>query len=182
MSTPHSTALRGISWFVRLTNLLAALGTFWIFILMGLVVADVAGRNLFDMPLTGVAEFAGLSVAAIVFLQLGTGVYGGRMTRAGFLVDIIERVFPRVRLALEVLYMLVGCVIFALLAYVAWPELVQSWQSNEFYGVRGLYMIPGWPFRALVVIGAAMASLAYLLKVPVLLCRGLVEQEGRRDE
>ena len=172
MSTPHSTALRGISWFVRLANLLAALGTFWIFILMGLVVADVAGRNLFDMPLTGVAEFAGLSVAAIVFLQLGTGVYGGRMTRAGFLV----------RLALEVLYMLVGCVIFALLAYVAWPELVQSWQSNEFYGVRGLYMIPGWPFRALVVIGAAMASLAYLLKVPVLLCRGLVEQEGRRDE
>ncbi|EWG99297.1 hypothetical protein [Halomonas sp. BC04] len=62
-----------------------------------------------------------------------------------------------------------GCVIFALLTYVAWPELVQSWQSNEFYGVRGLYMIPGWPFRALAVIGAAMATLAYLLLIPALL-------------
>lgn len=175
MSTTHTTALRGINWFVRLANLLAALGTLWIFILMGLVVADVAGRNFFDLPLTGVAEFAGLSVAAIVFLQLGTGVYGGRMARAGFFIDIIERRFPRVRLALDVIYALVGCVIFALLACVAWPELVESWQSNEFYGVRGLYMIPGWPFRALVMIGAVMASLAYLFLVPALLCRGPVE-------
>lgn len=175
MSTTHTTALRGINWFVRLANLLAAFGTLWIFILMGLVVADVAGRNFLDMPLTGVAEFAGLSVAAIVFLQLGTGVYGERMTRAGFFIDIIERRLPRVRLALDVIYALVGCVIFALLAWVAWPELIQSWQSNEFYGVRGLYMIPGWPFRALVVIGAVMASVAYLFSVPTLLRRGLAE-------
>jgi len=169
--TPNATSSVA-GWFVRLADLLAALGTFWIFVLMTLVVADVAGRNFFDAPLTGVAEFAGLSVAAIVFLQLGAGILSGRMTRAGFLIDLIGRRLPRVRLALEVVYALAGCVIFALLAYSAWPELVQSWQSNEFYGVRGLYMLPGWPFRALAVIGAVMATLAYLFLIPVLLRRG----------
>ncbi len=172
MSITHNATPSGVGWFVRLADLLAALGTFWIFVLMSLVVADVAGRNFFDTPLTGFAEFAGLSVAAIVFLQLGAGIIGGRMTRAGFLIDMIGRRLPRLRLALDVVYALVGCVMFALLTYVAWPELVQSWQSNEFYGVRGLYMIPGWPFRALAVIGAAMATLAYLFLIPVLLRKG----------
>lgn len=171
MSTTSNETPAGIGWFVRLANLLAALGTFWIFVLMGLVVADVAGRNFFDTPLTGVAEFAGLSVAAIVFLQLGAGILGGRMTRAGFFIDMIGRRLPRLRLALDVIYALVGCVIFGLLTYIAWPELVESWQSDEFYGVRGLYMIPGWPFRALAVVGAAMGSLAYLFLIPVLLKR-----------
>lgn len=172
MSITHNATPSGVGWFSRLADLLAALGTFWIFVLMSLVVADVAGRNFFDTPLMGVAEFAGLSVAAIVFLQLGAGILGGRMTRAGFLIDMIGRRLPRLQLALDVVYALVGSVIFALLTYVAWPELVQSWQSNEYYGVRGLYMIPGWPFRALAVIGAAMATLAYLMLIPALLCRG----------
>lgn len=175
MSTTHNANPAGTGWFMRLANVLAALGTFWIFVLMGLVVADVAGRNFFDTPLTGVAEFAGLSVAAIVFLQLGAGVLGGRMTRASFFIDMLGRRLPRLRLALDVVYALAGCVIFALLTYIAWPELVQSWQSDEFYGVRGLYMIPGWPFRALAVIGAAMASLAYLFLIPALLRRGAAD-------
>jgi TRAP-type C4-dicarboxylate transport system permease small subunit len=162
----------GVGWFVRLADLLAALGTCWIFLLMSLVVADVAGRNFFGTPLTGVAEFAGLSVAAIVFLQLGAGILGGRMTRAGFLINLIDRRLPRLRLALDVIYALVGCAIFALLTYSAWPEVVQSWQSDEFYGVRGIYMLPGWPFRTLAVIGAAMATLAYLFLIPILLQQG----------
>lgn len=169
MSIIKNRATSSISWFARLANLLAAFGTFWVFILMGAVVADIAGRNFLNTPFTGVAEFAGLSVAAIVFLQLGAGIFGGRMTRSAFLIDRLGRHFPRLRLALDVLYALVGCVIFALLAYIAWPELVDSWRRNEFYGVRGIYMIPGWPFRALAVIGAVMGSLAHLFLIPGLL-------------
>lgn len=184
-TTTQKTTQRGIGWFVRLANFLATLGTLWIFVLMGLVVVDVDGRNFFGLPLTGLAEFAefaGLSVVAIVFLQLGTGVHNRRMTRAGFLIDRIARRLPRVRLALDVAYALAGCVIFALLAWVAWAELVESWRSSEFYGVRGLYMIPGWPFRALVVIGAAMASLAFLFLVPALLSDAPDGTRGLSDE
>lgn len=171
MTNTRNNTSSGAIWFERLAYLMAGLGTVWIFLLMGIVVADVAGRNFLDMPLKGVSEFAGLSVASIVFLQLGAGIIGGRMTRAGFLIDRIGRRLPRLRLALDVVYALVGCVMFALLTYAAWPEVQQSWQSNEFYGVRGIYMFPGWPFRLLAVVGSAIATLAYLFLIPVLLRR-----------
>lgn len=155
--------------FQWVASVLAAVGTLWIFVLMGLVVADVAGRNFFDAPLTGVAEFAGRSVVAIVFLQLAAAVAGGRLTRAGFLLQIVERRLPRLRISLDVVYSLVGATLFAVLAYAAWPEFAHAWTGDEFFGVRGVYMLPTWPFRGLIVLGSAMAALAFLLTLPGLL-------------
>ena len=147
----------------RLAELLAAIGTLWIFFLMFLIVADVAGRNFLDRPITGVAEFAAHSVVAIVFLQLTAGITSGRMTRSDSLLQLIWRRVPAVGRGLEVLYALVGAVVFAVLAYVAWPELMTAWRGNEFFGVRGVYMVPTWPFRGLLVVGSALAALVYLL-------------------
>jgi TRAP-type C4-dicarboxylate transport system permease small subunit len=74
-----------------LANAMAAIGTVWIFLMMLLIVADVLGRNFFDAPITGVAEFAARSVASIVFLQLAAAVCSGRMTRSDFLLRIIGK-------------------------------------------------------------------------------------------
>ncbi len=81
--------------FRRLANVLAAIGTLWIFFLMFLVVADVVGRNFLDSPITGVAEFAARSVAAIVFLQLAAAILSGKMTRSDFLLRLLARRSPR---------------------------------------------------------------------------------------
>ncbi len=75
-------------------NVLAAIGTAWIFVLMLLVVADVLGRNFLDAPITGVAEFAARSVASIVFLQLAAAICTGRMTRSDFLLRMLGRRSP----------------------------------------------------------------------------------------
>lgn len=147
----------------RFANLLAAIGTLWIFFLMFLVVADVAGRNFLDRPITGVAEFAANSVVAIVFLQLTAGILSGRMTRSDTLLQAIWRRRPGVARAMEVLYALIGAVVFAVLAYVAWPELAAAWQGNEFFGVRGVYMVPTWPFRGVLVLGSVLGAVVYLM-------------------
>lgn len=147
----------------RFSNFLAATGTLWIFFLMFLIVADVAGRNFLDRPITGVAEFAANSVVAIVFLQLGAGILSGRMTRSDTLMQVIWRRSPGLGRALEVLYALIGAVAFGVLAYVGWPELISAWKGNEFFGVRGVYMVPTWPFRALLVLGSTLAAVIYLL-------------------
>ena len=94
-------------------NVLAAFGTVWIFVLMMLVVADVLGRNFFDAPITGVAEFAARSVASIVFLQLAAAICTGRMTRSDFLLRLIGRRSPSAVKAIEVLYVVVGALLFA---------------------------------------------------------------------
>lgn len=159
--------------FQRVANALAAIGTAWIFFLMFLIVADVLGRNFLDRPITGVAEFAGRSVVAIVFLQLGAAIGSGRMTQSEFL---LERFPQGLRNGIESLFALVGVALFAILAYISWPELVDAWQADEFFGVRGVYTVPTWPFKALLVIGSVMAAAAYLLTVPALLRRGADSQ------
>lgn len=152
----------------RVAELLAALGTLWIFALMMLVVADVVGRNLLDAPITGVAEFASRSVASIVSLTLAAAICGGRMTRSDFLPRLLGARAPGLVRALDVANALLGALLFAALAVIGWPELVRSWQGNEYFGVQGVATMAAWPFRGLLVGGAAVAALAYLLAIPPL--------------
>ena len=152
-------------------NVLAAVGTAWIFVMMLMVVADVTGRNFLDAPITGVAEFAAQSVASIVFLQLAAAICTGRMTRSDFLLQFIARRSTAALRGLEVFNVLIGAALFAVLAVVAWPEFMDARRSAEFFGVQGVYTVPTWPFKLLIVLGSAMAALAYLLCVPALLRR-----------
>ena len=147
---------------------LAAVGTVWIFLMMMLVVADVVGRNFLDRPITGVAEFAARSVASIVFLQLAAAICAGKMTRSDFLLRLIGARSLTALRVLEVGNALLGTVLFVALAFIAWPELTQAWQANEFFGVQGVYTVPTWPFRALIVGGSLVAAAAYLLQIPTL--------------
>jgi len=155
-------------------NLLASVGTAWIFVIMCLVVADVIGRDFLDRPIAGVSEFSARSVASIVFLQLAAAICSGRMTRSDFLLNLIGKRSPLAVTILEVLSALVGVALFAALALIALPEFINSWNSNEFYGVQGVYSVPAWPFRGLIVAGSIAGSICYLLTIP-----GILRQHGQ---
>ncbi len=153
-------------------NLLASVGTIWIFLIMCLVVADVVGRDFLNAPITGVAEFSARSVASIVFLQLAAAICSGRMTRSDFLLNLIGRRSPAAVTVLDVFNALVGAILFAALAAIAWPEFRNSLSAGEFYGVQGVYSVPAWPFRALIMAGSVAAALCYLLTIPGIVRRG----------
>jgi TRAP-type mannitol/chloroaromatic compound transport system permease small subunit len=152
-----------------LLDALAAIGTIWIFGLMLLICADVIGRSFLNAPITGVAEIAAHSVVGIVFLQIGATIYHGRMTRADFLIDRIVAAAPWLGRLLEALFLLIGAAVMAFVAQAAWPGLWNSMALREFFGVQGLFTVPTWPFRALIVLGGGAGALAYLaLLVPTL--------------
>lgn len=155
-------------------KVLAAIGTVWIFVMMLAVVADVVGRNFLNLPITGVAEFAARSVASIVFLQLAAAICSGRMTRSDFVLNIMKRRAPRLAKCQEVFNVLLGCFLFFALAAISWPEYTASLTSNEFFGVQGVYTVPTWPFRGLIVLGSLFAAFAYLFCLP-----GLLRQRAR---
>lgn len=143
---------------------LSSVGTIWIGALMLLIVADVAGRNFLDAPITGVSEIAGHSVVAIVFLQTAAAIMQGRLTRADFLFRRIAGASPTVAGLIESLFCLTGAVVFALIVWASWDKALNAWTVGEFFGVQGVFTIPTWPFRGIIVLGSALASLAALYR------------------
>lgn len=144
--------------------LLSSIGTVWIGGLMLLVVADVIGRNFLNAPITGVSEIAARSVVAIVFLQVSHAILQGRLTRADFLIRRIGARLPLTRRGLEAGFALAGAIVFALIVWASWGKTVTSWTTAEFFGVQGVFTIPTFPFRAITIIGAALACLCCLYR------------------
>lgn len=145
-----------------LLDALAAIGTIWILALMLLICADVVGRSFLNAPITGVAEIAAHSVVGIVFLQIGATIYHRRMTRADFLIVRLVAAAPVLGRLLEALFVLLGAAVMALIAQAAWPGMWNSIALREFFGVQGLFTVPTWPFRGLIVLGGAAGAIAYL--------------------
>ncbi|OWX98804.1 hypothetical protein B6V76_18500 [Thioclava sp. IC9] len=141
-------------------NAMAAVGVLWIFAIMLLIVADVAGRNFLAAPIIGVAEIAARSVVAIVFLLLPAAALNGTLIRSDFVMRGLQRLSPRAVQILDGMFGLAGAVIFGLVALAAWPDTHDAWVSSEFFGVRGVWTLPTFPFHLLVVLGASVTSLA----------------------
>ena len=148
--------------FTRIIDVMAALGTIATFALMFLVVADVAGRDLFKAPIKGVAEIAGQAIICIVFLQLASAINAGRMTRADFLLDILGGQRAKIVQILELVFALLGALAIGIMAYAAIRPLEDAWTGNEFFGVQGYFTFPTWPTHVLVFMGSVMATLAFL--------------------
>jgi TRAP-type C4-dicarboxylate transport system permease small subunit len=142
---------------------LATVGTIWIGLMMCLIVADVVGRNFLNSPITGVAEICGRSVVAIVFLQISAAILSGQLTRSDMLLRFFEARLPRLATSLEILFSLIGAIVFLLILYASWPPALESWRTGEYFGVRGVFTIPTLPFRGIIVLGCALAALSSVL-------------------
>ncbi len=151
--------------FGRLIDGLNAIGSVVIAAVMLLMCADVAMRNLFNQPIDGVAELVATSIIIVVFLQLPATLRHGRMSRADLYIDPLLARNPRAGKRLRALFSLVGVFACGVIAYATWPVLIRAWQDGEFWGVEGVFTFPTWPMRAVVLLGAALAAVQYLLLV-----------------
>ena len=135
-------------WVVALNSI----GTAWIFLLMLLINADVLARYLFNSPIDGVPELVALSIVGIVFLQLSDAVRAGRLTRSdGFFSRVIAR-RPKLGHALNIFYDLCGMAFFVAILVGIGPILVEAWQGDYYVGTEGIFTVPEWPIRLVLVI------------------------------
>ena len=155
---------------------LNSVGTLWILVLMVVVNGDVVGRTLFNAPIPGVAEFGRLSIVGIIFLSLAHALRQGRITRADALLRKLETRVPAVSAAIETGFALAGAALFAVLVYGSAPFLVDSWRSNEYAGVEGYVTFPIWPVRLVILVGAGLSCLQFVL----IAWRELGRSAGRR--
>jgi tripartite ATP-independent transporter DctM subunit len=142
---------------------LAAVSSAWIFAIMVLICADILMRNLFNAPISWAVEFIALSVPATVLLLMPNAVSERRLVRAELAIVPLEKRRPRVAAVFNLTFMLIGAFLFLKILVWAWPDFIKAYETGEFAGARGAYMIPVWPFKLALIIGAGFA-LVQLIK------------------
>jgi len=132
------------------------LGSALILILMALVGVDVAGRNLFGNPVSGVPEMVTLSIVAIVFLQIPQALRSGRMTRSDAFPDWLARTRPAMARALNTGFDLIAIWIIWVIISTTWPMFTRAYQRGEFIGAVGDFIAPVWPVKLTLLVGGAL--------------------------
>lgn len=145
--------------FHRLMYLLNLLGALWVVLIMVLITADVVGRAFFNLPLFGVPEIVTVSVVGLVWCMMAHTLKIGAHLRSTILLD---RMSPTVKRWVEMLSCLMGVAMFALIIYSGWNNMVEAWKIGEFVGEEPV-RVPTAPVRTLVLIGAALTSLQFLV-------------------
>lgn len=159
MAEQGNVVTRAFSKFVAGLN---SVGGALIFAMIVMINLDVFSRFLFNAPIDGVTELVELSIVAIVFLQLADAVRNGRLTRSeGLFLKIQER-SPRVGHVLSIVFDIAGAVFFITIIAGSIPRFIEAWERGYFSGNKGIFVVPVWPVRLVIVIGAITVVIVFL--------------------
>ncbi|MDP5219664.1 TRAP transporter small permease [Ruegeria sp. 2205SS24-7] len=153
----------------RVANSLAitanALGTLVVLALVVILNFDVVARGLFSAPLRGTYEMVQFSVVMIVFLQLADVVRVDRLTRSDGFLNLLHHRRPGLTGNLRRIINAISAIFMGLIAYVTFPEFLHMWETQDYFGVPGLFTLPWWPVKLVIACGTALACVIFLLKV-----------------
>lgn len=137
-------------------------GTIWIFALMILINTDILLRWLFNAPIDGVPEIVELSIAGIVFLQLGDAVRTGRLTRSDGLYNQLTASRPRLGHLMGLVFDLAGATFFIVILLGGVPMLIEAWENDYYAGNEGIFTVPIWPIRLILCVSCITVVLVFL--------------------
>ena len=138
---------------------LNAVGTVWVAAITVLVCADILGRVLFSFPIAGVPEIVKVSIVAIVWLQIPHTLKIGGHLRSDV---VLRRLSSRGRSILDLFAYALGALVFGLLVFSGWDTMIMAWEIGEFEGELPV-RVPTYPLRSIVLLGAALTCLQFLL-------------------
>ncbi|MFY0609881.1 MAG: TRAP transporter small permease [Hyphomicrobiaceae bacterium] len=152
-----------------------AVGTLVVLGLVAAVNFDVIARGVFNAPFRGSVELVQFSIVLIVFLQLPDVVRSGKLTRSDGLLLLLGQSRPRLTGGIRRAINLLSAVLMLLIAITIWPEFVEDWKTNDFFGTPGIFTAPWWPVRLVIFLSATLCCVLWI-------CKALgSEPEGRTD-
>lgn len=142
-----------------------AAGTFVVIILIAVVNYDIIARGFFNRPFLGAVEVVQFSMVLIVFLQLPDVIRVGRLTRSEGFLGPLCRSAPRAGTWLSRGIDFLSAVFMVLVAIAIWPEFVEMWESNHYFGVPGVFTAPWWPVKLVIFLSACLCTVHFLLHI-----------------
>lgn len=141
-----------------------AVGTLVVLGLVLVVNFDVVARGVFNTPFRGTVEVVQFSMVLIVFLQLPDVVRAGKLTRSNGLLLVLGQSRPLLSSMIGRGIDLISAWLMVLVAVTMWPEFVDAWNTNYFFGTPGIFTAPWWPVKLVIVLSAVLCSLLWICK------------------
>jgi TRAP-type C4-dicarboxylate transport system permease small subunit len=159
---PHIGTL-WFSYFGIFTQALNIIGTVLILTMAIAVNADVIGRDAFNHPIAGVLEFIGLSIVAVVFLQMANTLREDRHVSNDVFIRMLAAARPRMAAALHSIFHVIGALLMLMIVIYVWPIMAESYREGFYAGTANVVEIPIWPFQAVIILGAATTVVQFLV-------------------
>lgn len=140
-------------------------GTLVVLALVVVVNLDVVARGVFHAPLRGVYEIVQFSVVLIVFLQLPDVVRVDRLTRSDGFLNLIHQRKPLLTANIRRMINAISAIFMGLIAYIMFPEFIEMWHTQDYFGVPGIFTAPWWPIKLAIAASSALCCLIFFLKV-----------------
>lgn len=140
-------------------------GTMVVLILVVVVNFDVVARGVFNAPFLGAVEVVQFSMVLIVFLQLPDVIRVNRLTRSDGFLLYLDRRAPAAARTLRGAINALSAAFMTLVAVAVYPEFVEMWHTNDYFGVPGVFTAPWWPIKLVIWLSGGLCAVLFMLKV-----------------
>jgi len=151
---------RALKVAVKFTYGLNVVAVIWTFMLVFFVTADVMGRFIFNLPVTGTPEIIQASLVGLAFLYLPHITWGGRQVRSDLAKSLLGAYFNGI---MGIISSLLGAAVFGLILFTNWNEMIEAWRIGEWEG-QGALRVPTAPFRTILIAGSGLTALYYAVR------------------
>lgn len=139
-------------------------GTLFVLGLVLVVNYDIAARGLFNKPFHGAVELVQFAMVLIVFLQLPDVIRANRLTRSDGFLGFLSVRAPRAALWLQRLIDAASGVLMVLIAIAIFPVFVQMWDTQDYFGIPGVFTAPWWPIKLTIFVSAVLCAAIFGLR------------------
>lgn len=162
-----------MGWFGGLLAGCNAVASLVILFLMFLISADVFLRGAFNAPIPGVPEIVKFAIVGMFWLQVAYTL----RTRKHLRTTLVLGVMPRgMQVGVLVLNCVIGALMFFFIAWLASGETMKTYEIGAFEGEHPV-RIPIWPLWGILVAGAVMTAIQFLLDIVRLIREGPAHDE-----
>lgn len=149
-------------WVQKPVNALTLVAGIIMLLMMLQIVADVAGRMIFNSPLDGTTEIvSGYYMVAVIFFPLAYVSHND----GHIMVELFTRHLPERRIAW--LETVIGAICLAFVVWFTWESIVSAWISTgrdeQWETSKGLVTI--WPSRWFIPLGLVLMGIYMIFRL-----------------
>ncbi|CAN5915441.1 hypothetical protein BH11PSE3_BH11PSE3_38810 [soil metagenome] len=143
----------------RVENLFNDIGSFFIFALMWLTMAEVLGRRLFNSPVPGAIDYIEVGMVAFAFMGAAYCQRQGGHVRMDLLVANLK---GRLLWSVEALAILIAV---AYVGIIVWASAQDAWRSFALGDETLDAHVPVWPSKLVVPVALVLLELRLLVNL-----------------